>query len=102
MDLNESDILKSIHKKGFSVMSRKRRNFSAKFKSDLVIEPLKGEKDLNTLATETIFNQTWVTGKENSLEQPYCMGLTTKRSRKPQSLSKNARKKLSMQKRLVS
>ena len=50
--IHESDILKSIHKKGFSVMSRKRRNFSAKFKSDLVIELLKGEKDLNTLATE--------------------------------------------------
>ena len=33
-------------------MSRKRRNFSAKFKSDLIIELLKGEKDLNTLATE--------------------------------------------------
>ena len=33
-------------------MSRKRRNFSAKFKSDLVIELLKEEKDLNTLATE--------------------------------------------------
>ena len=29
-----------------------RRNFSAKFKSDLVLELLKGEKDLNTLATE--------------------------------------------------
>ena len=26
-------------------MSRQRRNFSAKFKSDLVIELLKGEKD---------------------------------------------------------
>ena len=33
-------------------MSRQRKNFSAKFKSDLVIELLKGEKDLNTLATE--------------------------------------------------
>lgn len=33
-------------------MSRKRRNFSAKFKSDLVIELLKGEKDINTLAVE--------------------------------------------------
>ena len=33
-------------------MSRQRRNFSAKFKSDLVIELIKGEKDLNTLATE--------------------------------------------------
>ena len=34
-------------------MSRQRRNFNAKFKSDLVIELLKGEKDLNTLATDT-------------------------------------------------
>ena len=33
-------------------MSRIRRNFSAKFKSELVIELLKGEKDLNTIATE--------------------------------------------------
>ena len=33
-------------------MSRQRRNFNAKFKSDLVIELLKGEKDLNTLAVE--------------------------------------------------
>ena len=33
-------------------MSRQRRSFSAKFKSNLVIELLKGEKDLNTLAAE--------------------------------------------------
>lgn len=33
-------------------MSRTRRNFSAKFKSNLVIEVLKGEKDINTIATE--------------------------------------------------
>ena len=33
-------------------MSRQRRNFSAKFKSDLVIELLRGEKNLNTLAVE--------------------------------------------------
>ena len=33
-------------------MSKQRRNFSAKFKSDLVIELLRGEKDLNTLAAE--------------------------------------------------
>ena len=33
-------------------MSQTRRNFSAKFKSELVIELLKGEKDLNTIATE--------------------------------------------------
>ena len=33
-------------------MSRTRRNFSAKFKSALVIELLKGEKDLNTIVAE--------------------------------------------------
>ena len=33
-------------------MSRTRRNFNAKFKSDLVLELLKGEKDLDTLASE--------------------------------------------------
>ena len=33
-------------------MSRTRHNFSAKFKSDLVLELLKGEKNLNTLASE--------------------------------------------------
>lgn len=33
-------------------MSRTRRHFTSKFKSDLVIELLKGEKDLNTLAAD--------------------------------------------------
>ena len=33
-------------------MSRTRRSFTAQFKADLVIELLKGEKGLNTLATE--------------------------------------------------
>ncbi len=33
-------------------MSRQRRNFNAKFKSDIVIELLRGEKDLYILATE--------------------------------------------------
>ena len=33
-------------------MSRTRRNFSAKFKSDLVLEVLKAEKELNVIATE--------------------------------------------------
>ena len=33
-------------------MSKTRRNFSAKFKASLVLEVLKGEKDLNTIATE--------------------------------------------------
>lgn len=33
-------------------MSRQKRNFSAKFKLDLVIRLLKGEKNLNTIVTE--------------------------------------------------
>jgi transposase-like protein len=33
-------------------MSRTRRNFSANFKASLVLEALKGEKDINTIATE--------------------------------------------------
>ncbi len=33
-------------------MSRQRRNFSTQFKSDFVIELIKGEKELNTLAVE--------------------------------------------------
>ena len=43
-------------------MSRTRKNFSAKFKSDLVLEVLKGEKELNVIATENgiqrIFSET--------------------------------------------
>lgn len=33
-------------------MSKTRRNFTSKFKSDLVLEVLKGEKELNVIATE--------------------------------------------------
>ena len=44
------DILKT-EKREVIKMSRTRRSFSAKFKSDLVLEVLKGETDLNTIAT---------------------------------------------------
>lgn len=40
------------HKKRGHYHVQTKKKFSAKFKSDLVIELLKGEKDLNTLATE--------------------------------------------------
>ena len=33
-------------------MSRTRRTFSPKFKSDLVIDAIKGEKDINSIAVE--------------------------------------------------
>ena len=36
-------------------MSRTRRNFTAQFKAKLVLEVLKGEKDINTIATENNF-----------------------------------------------
>ena len=34
------------------IMSRKRRNFTSEFKAKLVLEVLKGEKELNVIATE--------------------------------------------------
>ena len=48
-DINHKYI---VVERRITIMSRTRRNFSAKFKSELVIELLKGEKDLNTIATE--------------------------------------------------
>ena len=39
-------------RKAVITMSRTRRSFPAKFKADLVLEVLKGEKDINTIATE--------------------------------------------------
>ena len=35
-------------------MSRTRRKFSPRFKADLCVELLKGEKDLNSLASEKV------------------------------------------------
>ena len=53
--MNLISVVYQIHYK----MSRTRRNFSAKFKSDLVIELLKGEQDLNTLAAERKEKETY-------------------------------------------
>ena len=38
--------------KGIIIMSRTKRTFSSEFKAKLVIEVLKGEKELNVIATE--------------------------------------------------
>ena len=40
------------NRKKVLIMSRSRRNFSAEFKTNLVLQLLKGEKELNVLATE--------------------------------------------------
>ena len=40
------------NRKKVFIMSRSRRNFSAEFKTNLVLQLLKGEKELNVLAVE--------------------------------------------------
>ncbi|MFQ9701817.1 MAG: transposase [Enterocloster clostridioformis] len=78
-------------------MSRQRRNFSAKFKSDLVIELLKGEKDLNSLATENNIQPNLLRNwkKEFLTTLPQCL-MTSVRKTSKTSLLKNARKRRSM------
>lgn len=50
--ISQTDFYESDRKRGFIILSRHRRGFSAKFKSDFVIELLKGEEDLKIIATE--------------------------------------------------
>ena len=84
-------------------MSRQRRNFSAKFKSDLVIELLKGEKDSTPLQPRITSNQICsAIGRKNSLTMPLQYSMTSVRKTSKTSLLKNARKRRSMRKRLVS
>ncbi len=85
-------------------MSRQRRNFSAKFKSDLVIELLKGEKDLNTLAVENNIQPNLLRNwkKKNSSTMLLLYLMTSVRITSKKSLLKNVRKRRSMPKRLVS
>ena len=83
-------------------MSRQRRTFSAKFKSDLVIELLKGEKDLNTLAVENNIQPNLLRNwKKESLTMRQSYLSTNVRITSKKSLPKNARKKRSMPKRSV-
>ena len=84
-------------------MSRQRRNFSAKFKSDLVIELLKGDKDLNTLATENNIQPNLLRNwKKNFSTMLPLYSTTNVRKISKTSLTKNERKRRSMPKRLVS
>ena len=84
-------------------MSRQRRNFSAKFKSDLVIELLKGEKDLNTLATENNIQPNLLRNwKKEFLNNASAVFDDKREETSKTSLLKNAKKKRNMRKRLVS
>ena len=51
-NFNEFGILLLSSRKKNKIMSCTRRNFSVQFKTKLVLEVLKGEKDINTIATE--------------------------------------------------
>ena len=84
-------------------MSRQRRSFSAKFKSDLVIELLKGEKDLNTLAAEITSSQTCCgTGKKSSLTMLPLCSMTSVRKTSKKNLPKNGKRKRRMLRKSVS
>ena len=84
-------------------MSKKRRNFSAKFKSDLVIELLKGEKDLNTLATENNIQPNLLRNWKREFLNNASAVFDDKRGENlKEKLVEERKEKLSMQKRLVS
>ena len=85
-------------------MSRQRRSFSAKFKSDIVIELLKGEKKISIpLLQKTISNRICcVTGRKNSLTMLPLFSMTSVRKISRKNLPKNEKRKQHMRKRLVS
>ena len=84
-------------------MSRQRRSFSAKFKSDLVIELLKGEKDLNTLAAENNIQPNLLRNwKKSSLTMLPLCSMTSVRKTSKRNLPKNGKRKRRMLRKSVS
>ena len=84
-------------------MSRTRRNFSAKFKSDLVIELLKGEKDLTTLAVENNIQPiSSATGRRNSLTRLLWFLMIPGKTMSGKNLLPNGKRRRLMPKKLVS
>lgn len=84
-------------------MSRQRRHFIAEFKSELVIELLKSEKDLNTLAVEYNIQPNLLRNwkKEFLDNQQLCLRISA-RNTSNISFSRNVRKSLLMPERSVS
>ncbi len=82
-------------------MSRTRRNFSAKFKSELVIELLRGEKDLNTIAAENNIQPNLLRNwKKEFLDKASVVFDDTREENLKEKLASNAGKKLNTQKKL--
>ena len=84
-------------------MSRQRRNFRAKFKSDLLIELLKGEKDLNTPAAENSIQPNLLRNRKKEFLDKASVVFDDKREDNlKEKLAEERKKKQSMPKRLVS
>ncbi|MFQ6987081.1 MAG: transposase [Clostridia bacterium] len=80
-------------------MSRTRRNFSAKFKSELVIELLRGEKDLNTIAAENNIQPNLLRNwKKEFLDKASVVFDDTREENLKEKLASERRKKLNTQK----
>ena len=62
-------------------MSRQRRNFSAKFKSDLVIEAIKGEKTINEIAAENNIQPNLLRNRKNKFLQNASIVFNEKRGK---------------------
>ena len=83
-------------------MSRSRRNFSAEFKTNLVLQLLKGEKELNVLAVENDIQPNLLRNwKKDSLLMLLLLSIISEKTISGKNLPKNARKKLNTLKRSV-
>ena len=81
-------------------MSRTRRNFTAQFKSKLVLEVLKGEKDINTIATENDIQPNLLRNWKKEFLDNAALVFDDKREENvKENLPQNARKKLHMRKK---
>ena len=84
-------------------MSRQRRSFSAKFKSDLVIELLRVRKISIPLPRKITSSQTCCgTGKKSSLTMLPLCSMTSVRKTSKKNLPKNGKRKRRMLRKSVS
>lgn len=83
-------------------MSRSRRNFSAEFKTNLVLQLLKGEKELNVLAVENDIQPNLLRNWKKEFLTNASLAFDNKREDNlRENLPKNARKKPNTPKRSV-
>ena len=82
-------------------MSRSRRNFSAEFKTNLVLQLLKGEKELNVLAVENDIQPNLLRNWKKEFLANASLAFDNKREDNLRELPKNARKKPNTPKRSV-